>query len=334
VLYNTPLINTENLLNVNAGNFEEIALQVFHYQYRYNTLYKEYCDALHTDVATVKRLTQIPFLPISFFKTHAVLSHPGSETKEPALVFESSGTTGETPSRHYILDAGIYERSLLEGFKEFYGDSQQYTILALLPSYLERKNASLVHMAMTLMEKSGQPGNGFYINEWAQLHSVLARLEQSRQKVLLLGVTFALLDFAAAYPMPLANTIVMETGGMKGRREELTRSEVHDILKHQWQIKEVHSEYGMTELLSQAYATAGGIFRPAATMRVLVRDINDPLDVKETGTGAMNIVDLANINSCSFIETEDIGHINSDGTFEVLGRMDHSALRGCSLMAV
>jgi len=335
VFYNISLINTESLLSVNAANFDQMALQVFHYQFHSNSLYREYCMALRIDEHSVNRLTQIPFLPISFFKTHTVLT--GTEQHIPnkaALIFESSGTTGETPSRHHILDAEIYEWSLLQGFHQFYGDPSQYAILALLPSYLERKNASLVHMAKTLMEKSGHPDNGFYINEWQQLHNVLARLEQGGQKTLLLGVTFALLDFAAAYPMPLNNTIVMETGGMKGRREELTRNEVHAILKRQWQLKQVHSEYGMTELLSQAYAPADGIFKPTATMRVLVRDINDPLDVTKTGTGGINIIDLANINSCSFIATEDIGNIAPDGTFEVLGRMDHSALRGCSLMTV
>ena len=335
MFYNISLINPESLLGVNSANFEEMAAQVFHYQFHNNSLYRDYCDALKVDISLVKRVTQIPFLPVSFFKTHMVRTATEQEIQnKTTLVFESSGTTGETPSRHHIPDADIYERSLLQGFEQFYGDPGQYAILALLPSYLERKNASLVHMAKTLMQKSGHPDSGFYINEWEKLHEVLARLDQIGQKILLLGVTFALLDFAAAYPMALTNTIVMETGGMKGRREELTRNEVHAILKQQWHLKQVHSEYGMTELLSQAYAPADGIFKPTATMRVLVHDINDPLDVKETGTGCINIIDLANIHSCSFIATEDIGNIADDGTFEVLGRMDHSALRGCSLMAV
>jgi len=332
VSYNISLINTESILQAGGKQFEATALQLFHNQYEHNELYKLYCDALRTDVSKVKDITSIPFLPVSFFKSHRVIT--GDHDAVPALVFESSGTTGESTSRHYVTDAAIYERSLLQGFKEFYGAPEQYAILALLPSYLERKNASLVHMAKTLMEQSGHADNGFYINEWEQLQSVLTRLEQSKQKVLLLGVTFALLDFADAYPMPLANTIVMETGGMKGRREELTRTEVHNILKKQWGLNHVHSEYGMTELLSQAYATADGIFKCTSTMRVLVRDINDPLDVKMAGQGCINIIDLANVNSCAFIATEDIGNIAADGTFEVLGRMDHSALRGCSLMAV
>ena len=322
-------------MEVNAGSFENIALEVFRYQYAYNPLYREYCDALRTDVAKVKELTQIPFLPISFFKTHAVIaSAGGTEVPAAPLVFESSGTTGETPSRHYVVDAGIYELSLLQGFEQFYGAPGEYVILALLPSYLERKNASLVHMARVLMAKSGHKDNGFYISEWERLQETLQRLEQQQQKVLLLGVTFALLDFAAAYPMRLAHTIVMETGGMKGRKEEMTREEVHAILKKQWHLKQVHSEYGMTELLSQAYAVADGLFKCANTMQVMVRDINDPLDVKTAGTGVLNIIDLANVHSCSFIATEDIGSIAADGTFRVLGRMDHSALRGCSLMVV
>ena len=291
---------------------------------------------MHTDVSTVVTLSQVPFLPISFFKTHEVVTLLQEPGKRPDfdLVFESSGTTGEIPSRHHILDAAVYEKSLLSGFMQFYGPPQQYTILALLPSYLERKNASLVHMAATLMEKSGQPGSGFYINEWAQLHKIISNLESSGRKILLLGVTFALLDFAEAYPMPLKNTIVMETGGMKGRKQEWTRQEVHNFLKKQFHLNEVHSEYGMTELLSQAYSRADGVFSCTNTMKAFVRDINDPLDVTATGTGCLNIVDLANIHSCSFIATEDIGNIRPDGTFEVLGRMDHSALRGCSLMAI
>ncbi len=322
----------ENVLQATDATFEQLALQVFRLQYAGNAIYRQYCDALRIDPETVTSITRIPFLPISFFKTHRVVT--GSDTVQPQLTFESSGTTGENTSRHYVTDAGIYEQSLLQGFEQFYGPTGDYAILALLPSYLERSNASLVHMAKTLMAHSGHAANGFYINEWAQLHDVLTRQEQNSQRVLLLGVTFALLDFADAYPMNLRHTVVMETGGMKGRREELTRPEVHAILKQQWQLQQVHSEYGMTELLSQAYALKDGLFACTNTMKALVRDINDPLDVQQAGSGCLNIIDLANINSCSFIATEDIGNVRRDGTFEVLGRMDHSALRGCSLMAV
>ena len=329
--YNTTLINTDSLLQVNASNFENIALQVFLIQYEGNPLYREYCKALRIDPGNVDCLARIPFLPVSFFKTHQIITG----TKQAAeLIFESSGTTGETPSKHYVTDAAIYERSLVQGFEQFYGPVDQYAILALLPSYLERKNASLVHMARVLMEKSGLAANGFYINEWDRLANTLTALEQSGQKTLLLGVTFALLDFADSHPMSLRNTIVMETGGMKGRREELTRAAVHELLKKQWQLNQVHSEYGMTELLSQAYAPADGIFSCSNTMRVLIRDINDPLEISDSGNGCLNIIDLANINSCAFIATEDIGNLHANGSFEVLGRMDHSALRGCSLMVV
>lgn len=325
------LIKPENLLKVNAQSFDDIALQVFYYQYIHNSLYRRYAELIGRNPANVQTITSIPFLPISFFKTHKVVLDGVDETP---LMFESSGTTGEAASRHYVADAAIYDESLLFGFQQFYGSPGDYAILALLPSYLERKNASLVYMAKTLMRYSGHRSNGFYINEWQQLRDTLRRLEDERQKVLLLGVTFALLDFAAAYPMPLKSTIVMETGGMKGRRHELTRTEVHDFLKAQWELREVHSEYGMTELLSQAYAKENGIFNCVNTMRVLVRDINDPLDIREAGNGCINVIDLANINSCCFIATDDIGSILPDGSFEVLGRADNSALRGCSLMAV
>lgn len=331
--HKAALINPAYILNASMGSFRMRALELFQYQYSHCDIYRLYCDALHVDVTAISELWHIPFLPISFFKTHEVLSRPAT-TSTADIVFESSGTTGTVNSRHHVWDAQVYEDSLFMGFEEFYGHPSQYAILALLPSYLERANASLVYMAKTLMAASGHPANGFYINEWQQLHSTITSLEQQGTKVLLLGVTFALLDFAEAYPMQLKNTIVMETGGMKGRRTEMTRAEVHHILKTQWGLLHIHSEYGMTELLSQAYALADGIFRPTATMQVFVRDINDPLDVTTHGTGALNVIDLANMHSCAFIATEDIGKINDNNTFEVLGRLDHSALRGCSLMAI
>lgn len=306
-------------------------MALFHYQYANNQLYQQYVDALHVRPEDVKDIVQIPFLPIPFFKTYQVKT--GSWESAP-LFFESSGTTGDTPSRHFIHDVSLYESSLLKGFTDFYGDPQDYAIIALLPSYLERGNASLVHMAKVLMEKSGHPACGFYLNEWEKLEGVLRGLEAAGQKTILLGVTFALLDFAAACPMTLKHTIVMETGGMKGRRAEWTRAQVHEYFRQQWQLQQVHSEYGMTELLSQAYALSAGIFRPTVSMRVLVRDMNDPLDVATTGTGCINVIDLANVYSCAFIATEDIGRLAADGSFEVMGRMDHSALRGCNLMVL
>jgi phenylacetate-coenzyme A ligase PaaK-like adenylate-forming protein len=331
VSYKIELKGTPFVHNINAGNFDDIALQVFAHQYRQNDIYRAFTDALRIAPAEVTNVEQIPFLPISFFKTHKVVSDPHAEI---AFTFESSGTTGETPSRHYVTDAAVYRESLLRGFQQFYSDPKDYAILALLPSYLERKNASLVHMAKVLIEESGHPDCGFYLDEWNKLAEVISKLEARGQKALLLGVTFALLDFAEAHPMQLEHTIVMETGGMKGRREEWTRRQVHEFLEEKWQLDKVHSEYGMTELLSQAYSQGDGLFLPTDTMKVLIRDINDPLEVRKTGSGCLNIIDLANLNSCSFIATEDIGNMHADGHFEVLGRLDHAALRGCSLMVV
>lgn len=329
--YKIELKDSAFIQGINACDFDDIALQVFAHQYERNEIYRAFTEALGVNPASVRTIEQIPFLPISFFKTHRVVTDTAAE---PAFVFESSGTTGETPSRHFVTDGIVYRGSLLRGFKQFYGDPKDYVILALLPSYLERKNASLVHMAKVLMEESGHPDNGFYLDEWEKLSGLLSRLEASGQKTLLLGVTFALLDFAEACPMQLQHTIVMETGGMKGRREEWTRRQVHEFLMDKWQLTNVHSEYGMTELLSQAYSLGGGMFNTSDTMKVLIRDINDPLELRRTGSGCINIIDLANVNSCSFIATEDIGNMHADGRFEVLGRLDHAALRGCSLMVV
>ncbi len=325
------LIQPENILNLRPGDFEQYSIQLFNHQFNNNILYQQYCNAINIHPSSVRSINQIPFLPISFFKTHEVKT---GDWQQPELRFESSGTTGETTSKHLIKNATLYDDSLFHGFHQFYGAPDQYAFLALLPSYLERKNASLVYMAQKLMEKSGHPDNGFYINEWDVLNEKLKKLIERKEKTILLGVTFALLDFAAEYPTPLANVIVMETGGMKGRREEWTRKQVHDYLKQQWQLSAIHSEYGMTELLSQAYAASDGVYTCADTMKVLIRDINDPFDISGSGTGCINIIDLANIDSCAFIATEDIGTVHANGTFEIAGRMDHTALRGCSLMAV
>jgi len=306
----------------------ERVLEVFVHQYTNNNIYKAYCDRINRNPSNVCIVADIPFLPISFFKTHKVIT--GQE--EVQLVFESSGTTGENTSKHFITDKLLYETNLIAGFEYHYGATENYTILALLPSYLERSNASLVYMAKTLMSKSKHKANGFYLNEWEQLALTIQQLETNKQKTILLGVTFALLDFASAYPLHLHNTIVMETGGMKGRRDEWAREQVHSFLKERWKINEVHAEYGMTELLSQAYAVKEGLFSPSKTMRVLIRDLNDPFEVNSSGTGCLNIIDQANINSCCFIATDDIGTVYPDGSFKVLGRTDYAALRGCSLM--
>lgn len=287
--------------------------------------------------AGIKKVEQIPFLPIRFFKTHAVKT--GSF--EPAMIFESSGTTGSVNSCHLVKDLSLYEESFLKGFISFYGTVKDYCIIGLLPSYMERNNSSLVYMVNELVTKSGHPQSGFYLNEYDRLLTVLNELESSRQKTLLIGVTFALLDFAEKHTLPLQHTIVMETGGMKGRRKEMIRQQVHAILKKAFTVPFIHSEYGMTELLSQAYSKGDGIFQCPPWMKVVLRDEEDPLSVnipdfqnRAYSQGAINIIDLANIHSCSFIATDDAGRLYPDDSFEVLGRMDNSDLRGCSLMVL
>lgn len=317
------------LQSVNRADFDKIALQLFQYQYDRNSIYKNFADLTGKVPGKVTSVSGIPYLPVSFYKTHKVVS---GNVDDNTTVFSSSTTTSDIPGKHYVTDMQLYNESLLSGFRQFYGEPEQYTFLALLPSYLQRQGASLVHMAEELMKQSNKPMNGFYLDEFDKLAAILKQLEEEGRPVILLGVTFALLDFAEAHPMQLKNTIVMETGGMKGRRKELTRSEVHEYLKQQLRVNSVHSEYGMTELLSQAYAVSDGLFRTANSMKVLVRDINDPFDVKDSGAGCINIIDLANIHSCSFLATDDVGRIYKDGTFEISGRVDNSALRGCNLM--
>lgn len=322
---------TIHIDDISADNFEQAALEIFYYQYHENNIYRQFADAVHKTPGVVKAMPDIPFLPVSFFRTHRVVR---GNVPVTALAFESSGTTGSIPSRHVVPDPLLYEKALVKGFQKFYGTPEDYAIMALLPSYIERGNSSLVYMAKTLMKQSGHAACGFYLDEFKALYHILSELERAGQPALLIGVTFALLDFAVAYPVHLQHTIVMETGGMKGKKEELTRNQVHDILRRQWGAEQIHSEYGMTELLSQAYSQREGIFECTDTMKVMVRDVNDPLDVKPAGAGALNIIDLANIHSCSFIATDDLGNITADGTFEVLGRLDNSALRGCNLLVV
>lgn len=318
---------------INANNFEVIALELFRYQYHANIVYKNFVDALHILPENVNNIESIPFLPISFFKSHTIIS--GNRYPDEAIfVFESSGTSNSINSRHFVFHTNIYESSFMNGFVQHYGNPTNFIFLALLPSYLERKNSSLVYMASRLMAASNHSANGFYLNNWAELAHHLATLQAQERKILLLGVTYALIDFAEAFPMYLEHVIVMETGGMKGRKEEWTRTRIHDFLKKQWHVNHVHSEYGMTEMLSQAYASKDGVFIPSSTMKVMVRDINDPLSHAKTGTGCLNIIDLANTDTCAFIATDDLGEVAFDGSFEVFGRTDYSALRGCSLMSV
>lgn len=312
------------------NNFEALAKELFAYQYAHNKVYKAWCDCLHIDARIIMLPENIPFLPISFFKTDKVIS--GSEAFE--LLFESSGTTLANKSRHYIKDVNVYTESFTRSFELFYGDIKEWCIIGLLPSYLQQKNSSLIKMVDALIKLSHNAGSGFYLDEHEKLYHVLKQLEQRKQKTLLMGVTYALLDFAERFPLQLSSTTIMETGGMKGRRKEITRDEVHTILKNQFQVKQIHSEYGMSELLSQAYAKENGIFYCPPWMKVFVRDEDDPLLVKTNGKGAFNIIDLANANSCAFIATDDVGEVFEDGSFTVAGRMDGSDIRGCSLMVM
>ena len=320
----------DRIFNGLPDNFNSRALEVFRYQYSENTLYRNFAERFHANPETARELNQIPFLPVSFFKTDAV----STGAFIPEMIFESSGTTGQIPARHLVRKLAVYRESFVKGFEFFYGDPRNYCFLALLPSYLERGGSSLVFMANELMRLSEHAESAFYLYDMEKLNRVLAKLEKNRQQTLLIGVSFALLDFAEKYAMQLSHTIVMETGGMKGRRAEITRTELHEKLKKNLGVSRIHSEYGMTELLSQAYSSGEGIYRPAPWMKMLVRDEDDPLNLRESGEGLLNIIDLANRDSCAFIATDDVVKLYADGSFEVLGRMDNSDIRGCSLLVV
>ena len=321
------------IFTIGTAEFDALAQELFHFQYSNNVLYREYVDALHIKPAEVMGIESIPFLPIRFFKTHAVKTGLIKTT----TVFESSGTTGTTKSRHYVGDVSLYQKSFMNGFRLFYGDIKDYCIIGLLPSYLDRKNSSLIYMVNEWIKQSGHPQSGFYLNEYEKLVGLLRQLEMMGQKALLIGVSFALLELAKKYTLQLNHTIIMETGGMKGRRSEIMREDLHQQLKRSFGVQVIHSEYGMTELLSQAYSRENGIFYCPPWMKVLVREEDDPQKVRATPsnrsvTGAINIIDLANIHSCGFIATDDAGKLNADGSFEVMGRLDNSDIRGCSLL--
>ncbi len=320
------------IFSINSDEeFHEKAFEIFHLQYHGNAVYQEFCDHLKTHPKNVSKLEDIPFLPIEFFKSKKILVNG----IKPEIIFTSSGTTGSNISKHLVSDLKIYEQSFLRGFELFYGPVTDYCILALLPSYLERQGSSLVYMVDSLIKKTENPQSGFYLNNLEELREQLAMLEDTKQKILLIGVSFALLDLAEILKIPLRNTIVMETGGMKGRRKEMIRSELHHLLKKAFEVEEIHSEYGMTELLSQAYSTGKGFFECPPWMKVMTRDTEDPLTFQKIGkTGGINVIDLANIHSCSFIATQDLGKLYGDGSFEVLGRFDHSDIRGCNLMVI
>lgn len=314
-----------------AQDFEQQAIAVFRHQFEQNAVYRSFCDLLYIHPADVTSVEEIPFLPIQFFKTHSVVSC----NKEPEIVFSSSGTTGLTTSKHNVIDVSWYEASFTQAFQKFYGDISQYTVLALLPSYLEREGSSLIYMVDRWIQSSNKAQSGFYLNDLNGLATTLKALDSQGEKVLLIGVSFALLDLVEQESFSLSNTIIMETGGMKGRRKELIRDELHSILKKGFGVSTIHSEYGMTELLSQAYSLGDGLFTCPPWMKILARDTEDPFQILQNSkTGGLNIIDLANYNSCSFIATQDLGKVYLDGSFEVLGRFDHSDIRGCNLMAL
>jgi phenylacetate-coenzyme A ligase PaaK-like adenylate-forming protein len=313
-------------------DFNLLALKVFNYQLHYNVPYHQYVSALNVKLNDITHYSQIPFLPIEFFKSKQVLT---KSLTNNAICFSSSGTTGQITSKHYVNDILLYEASFTKCFQQFYGNIDDYCVLALLPNYLERTESSLVYMFNKLIKDSNHKLSGFYLNNLQDLVQTIKLLKQANQKTLLLGVTYALLDLGEMNVELTDNFIVMETGGMKGRRKELIKYELHDILKSKFKVSSIHSEYGMTELLSQAYSTKDGIFRCPPWMKILVRDVNDPFSfLKNKKTGGLNIIDLANINSCSFIETKDLGRINENFDFEILGRFNESEVRGCNLMAI
>lgn len=347
----------DHIFNIRtSAEFKELALAVFRYQASENEVYHNYLNALKINPESVLELEQIPFLPIEFFKTHKISIESGSRSQESrsknqdqngssltshlSHLFTSTGTTGMIQSKHYVSDVSIYEKSYRKGFDYFYGNIEDYVIFALLPSYLEREGSSLIYMTTDLIKKSKHPQSGFYLHNYDELISVLKQVEQKKQRTILLGVTYALLDlaelnshFERELRTVLKSTIIMETGGMKGKRKEMVREELHTVLSEGFGVDVIHSEYGMTELLSQAYSKGNGIFNCPPWMKVMIRDTNDPFSfLSQNKTGGINVIDLANINSCSFIATQDLGRCFSDDSFEVLGRFDNSDIRGCNML--
>ncbi len=323
---------SQGIFNIkNDLEFKSKALEVFKFQYFNNTVYQNFCNYLKKDPSNVKTIVDIPFLPIEFFKSKTIISNEAPVQ----ATFTSSGTTGTNTSKHHVTDLKIYEKSYTTGFHHFYNSVEGLCILALLPSYLERQGSSLIYMVEDLIAKSNHKQSGFYLDDFITLKDRLEKLDSSGVKTLLIGVSFALLDFVEQYSFNLKNTIIMETGGMKGRRKELVREELHVLLKQGFGVSTIHSEYGMTELLSQAYSKGDGLFNTPPWMQILIRDTEDPLSYQSNGkTGGLNIIDLANINSCSFIATQDLGKRFEDGSFNIIGRFDHSDVRGCNLMVM
>ena len=311
--------------------FTEIAIQAFKHQFKNNKVYRSFCDLINKHPSDVSKIDEIPFLPIQFFKSRKVIS----SLDKVEETFTSSGTTGSITSKHFVTDINLYKESYLRGFAHFYGNIEDFVVLALLPNYLERKGSSLVFMVDDLIAKTKNPESGFYLNNLDELAQKLITLDKKGQKIVLIGVSFALLDLIEKHKFQLKNTIIMETGGMKGRRKELIRDELHKILSRGFKVDKIHSEYGMTELLSQAYSKGNGVFETPPWMKILTRDTEDALTILPSEkTGGINVIDLANYNSCSFIATQDLGRVHKNGTFEIIGRFDNSDIRGCNLMVL
>jgi phenylacetate-coenzyme A ligase PaaK-like adenylate-forming protein len=322
----------KNMFNLQSQeDFTKVTIEVFKHQFKNNSVYRSFCDLLYMHPSDVSKIEEIPFLPIQFFKSRKVLS----SLEEVQETFTSSGTTGSITSKHFVTDIKFYKESYLKGFAHFYGNIEDYVVLALLPNYLERESSSLVFMVDDFIRKSKNIESGFYLNNIDELAKKLINLDEIGQKVLLMGVSFALLDLIEKHQFKLKNTIIMETGGMKGRRKELIRNELHQLLQSGFGVDEIHSEYGMTELLSQGYSKGSGLFETPPWMKVLTRDTEDALTILPLGkAGGINVIDLANYNSCSFIATQDLGKVHKNETFEILGRFDTSDIRGCNLMVL
>lgn len=326
------MLKNENTIFTIASqeDFLRESLRIFNFQYQANAIYRQWTDLLKVRPEEVTQLAQIPFLPIEFFKKFEVVSSP---INPQTLKFTSSSTTSQTPSTHYVTDVTVYEQSFLKGFEMFYGSPEQYCILALLPNYLQRGGSSLVYMCDQLIRQTKHPLSGFFLDALHSLPSKIEELKKTDQKVVLIGVSYALMDLCDKGIELNENFTVMETGGMKGTRKELLKPELHTYLKNGFKIDTIHSEYGMTELLSQAYSKKDGLFEAPPWMGFMVREVDDPLRIRtDNRTGGINVIDLANINSCSFIATKDLGRLNADGTLELMGRYDHSDVRGCNLM--
>ncbi|TCC92213.1 acyl transferase [Pedobacter frigiditerrae] len=323
-------LSPEQIFSIdNEATFNEVALTIFKHQARNCQVYHDYISNLKVNPSAIETYKEIPFLPISFFKSHQVLS----TNEEPQIVFSSSGTTGQITSKHLVSDVTTYVQSFNKAFEQFYGNPKDICILALLPSYLEREGSSLIYMVDDLLKQSQHQQSGYFLNDLEKLFNILEDLKKAKQKTILIGVTYALLDLVEQFQIDFPELIVMETGGMKGKRKEMVREELHDILTSGFGVKHIHSEYGMTELLSQGYSYGEGIFNCPPWMKILLRDTSDPLSLLQNKqSGGINVIDLANINSCSFIATQDLGKVYADGSFEVLGRFDNADIRGCNLL--